>query len=481
MRKQAIYLLIISLTIAIFSCEREYEYTNGNNGLSFSVDTLMFDTIFSSIGSVTRNFKIYNPYDDDIIINSVELAGGDNSEFRININGYPESKVEDIKINARDSLYVFVDITIKPEDSNSPFVVNDSVIITTGKKEQDIKLIAYGQDVVLLRKENLKTTTFTSEKPYLIYDFIIVDSLETLTIEPGARLHFYDDARLIVFGSMKVNGTSEKPVQFSGHRLDDWYQDKPGQWGHIHFMPGSNNNRISYAEIKNSLMGIFVDSVGLGTDPPLIIENSIFNHISEFGIITQNSKMDVSNTVIGDCGYHSVALTLGGSYNFYHCTLANYFNWTYRSTPALFLNNYFTNEEGKDVINPLIEANFYNSIIYGRNLKEFGYDFKELESEEYENKGFTFMFKDCLLKSGDMDISDGEKYKNIIANENPNFIDPYKYNYQLDTLSPCKDVAGIEIANELPNDILGASRQNDLGPDIGAYERIENEIETTDE
>ncbi len=476
MRRAILYLFIILLPLSFFSCEREFEYANGLNGLSFSVDTLMFDTIFSSIGSVTRNFKIYNPYDEDLIINSIELAGGDISEFRLNINGYAENHVDDIKINALDSLYIFVDITIQPEDSNSPFVVNDSVIINSGEKSQSVKLVAYGQDVVLLKKEKIKTTTFTAEKPYLIYDYLVVDSAETLSIEPGTRLHFYNDAQLIVFGSMQVNGTVEEPVKFLGSRLEEWYDDKPGQWGQIQFMPGSSDNIISNAEIKNSLTGLFVDSVGLGTKPPLIIENTTINHITNFGIIAQNSNIEVSNSVIGDCGYHSVALTLGGTYNFYHCTIANFFNWTYRSTPALFLNNYYIDDEGEEVINPLIEANFYNSIIYGRNYTEIGFDFIETdESDELINNGFNYMFKNCLLKSGDIDISDNSKYKYITANEDPNFIDPYEFNYQLDTLSPCKDIGGIDIANNYPKDILNNSRTKDSGPDLGAYERIENE------
>lgn len=467
------YLLLLLLPLSFLSCEREFEFQNNSNGLNFSVDTLMFDTIFSSIGSVTKNFKVFNPYNEDLIISSVKLAGGDFSNFRLNINGTPENEVENLKINALDSLYIFVDITIEPENTNSPFVVNDSIIFSAGDKTQRVTLVAYGQDVVLLRKEHLKTTTFTNDKPYLIYDFIVVDSLETLTIEPGAKLHFHNDAQLIVFGSMQVNGTTEEPVQFLGYRLEDWYQDKPGQWGQIHLMPSSTNNIINNAIIRNSLMGIFADSVGLGTNPPLIINNTIINHISEFGILSQNSKVDVSNTVIGSCGYHSVALTLGGIYNFYHCTLANYFDWIYRSTPALFLNNYYTDDNGNEVINPLIEANFYNTIIYGKNTKEIGFDFKE--SDKYNDIGgsFNYKFVDCLLKSGDLDISNENRYIRVTANENPNFIDPYNFNYQLDTLSPCKDIAGEDIAKIFPTDILNNSRIEN--PDIGAYERVEKE------
>ena len=47
--------------ILIMGCEREYLYRGDESGVMFSVDTVRFDTIFSDLSSVTKNFKIYNP------------------------------------------------------------------------------------------------------------------------------------------------------------------------------------------------------------------------------------------------------------------------------------------------------------------------------------------------------------------------------------------------------------------------------------
>lgn len=470
-------MFLLLLPLALLSCEREFVYLNGSEGLKFSVDTLMFDTIFTSLGSVTRNFMVYNPYNEDIIIQNIQLSGSNQGNFRLNINGRAEPMVDNIKINAKDSLFVFVDVTIKPDDENNPFVVEDSILFYSGEKTQKINLVAYGQNIVLLKDTTIKTTTFTADKPYLIYDILVVDTLETLTIEPGARLYFHNGAHLFVVGSMQVNGTAEEPVSFLGDRLEDWYEDKPGQWGYIHLMPGSFDNVIDHAIIKNGTMGVFVDSVGLGSDAPLKISNTLINHISQFGILTQNAKVDVWNTVIADCGHHSVALTFGGIYNFYHCTIANYFpSWSYRTTPALFLNNYF-DDEPDPVANRLIEANFYNSIVYGDRISEVGFDFFKDKKNDVEDKSlFNYKFVNCLLKTGNLDITDKTKYISVWTNEDPNFIDYKKYNYQLDTISPAKDVGDLGIANKFPLDILNNTRNNDkAGPDLGAYERIEKE------
>ena len=50
----------------------------------------------------------------------------------------------------------------------------------------------------------------------------------------------------------------------------------------------------------------------------------------------------------------------------------------------------------------------------------------------------------------------------------PEFMDPARYNYRLDTLSPAKD-HGVFIG--VGHDLDGNSR--DALPDMGAYERIE--------
>ena len=82
------YLFLI-LLIFIFSCKKDSDIITNNsvNFVSFSVDTLLFDTVFTTIGSTTRYLKVYNNYNDDITINSISLAKGGNSSFQLNIDG----------------------------------------------------------------------------------------------------------------------------------------------------------------------------------------------------------------------------------------------------------------------------------------------------------------------------------------------------------------------------------------------------------
>ncbi len=458
--------------LSFMSCEREFVYRGGEEGLTFSLDTVMFDTIFTSIGSTTQNFKVYNPYNEDLIISKISLAGGDNSGFRINVNGYSESDIDDIRIASKDSLFVFVEVTIDPVGSDKPFVVADSIVFQTSERIQSVKLVAYGQDIVLMRQEWLDTQHLTKDKPYLIYDFVVVDSSQTVTIDPGARLYFYKDASLLVLGTLEVKGTKEEPVLFASHRLEDWYYDKPGQWGYIHLLPGSGPSTFNNAIIRNGLMGILADSVGT-EEVPIEIHNTKLEHISTFGLLAQTSALNVSNSVFGNCGNNSVALTVGGSYDFSHCTMATT-NYIFgRSGPSIFLNNYYFDTNDNAQIVKLSKANFNNCIVFGTMANELSFDFK-YKDEDIPRADANFKFDHCLVRLSDaFDTSDTDYFINIIKDENPSFVNDQEYNYQLDTLSVAKDVGKRTIAEQFPFDILNFNRLDDNGPDLGAYERQE--------
>ncbi|MCU4163016.1 hypothetical protein [Carboxylicivirga caseinilyticus] len=476
MKKGLSIILFLFSLISFFSCEREFDFRGGSDGLYFSRDTVTFDTIFTSIGSTTKNFKIYNPYNEDLTISNISLAGGEESNFRININGYSDHNIDEVALRARDSLYIFVDVTVDPSDENEPFIVDDSIRIVTSQKIQYVKLIAYGQNIEVFTQKWLGTQHLTKDKPYLIYDFVVVDSAETVTIDPGAKLYFYKDASLLVLGTLNVEGTKEEPVLFSGHRLEEWYSDVPGQWGYIHLLPGSGQSSFNNAIIRNGLMGILVDSVG-ESESPVEIHNTKIEHISTFGLLAESSVINMSNSVIGNCGNSSVALTVGGEYEFSHCTFATT-DYPYgRNGKCVFLNNYYKDDNGNVQIIPLKKANFNNCIIYGSDSVELGTDFEYTE-EEIPEADVKYKFDHTLLKlNASYDISNKNFFDNIITDKEPNFVDAKTYNYQLDTLSPAKDFGREAIAKQFPLDLLNMSRLEDGGPDLGAYERQERKEE----
>ena len=63
-------------------------------------------------------------------------------------------------------------------------------------------------------------------------------------------------------------------------------------------------------------------------------------------------------------------------YEFTHCTFANYWNRSFRSTPAVILNDYVPISETEDFVMPLEKAVFANCIIDGNQTVEFGVEQK---------------------------------------------------------------------------------------------------------
>ncbi len=463
------FVLPVFIGLVILSCEKENFTTDSSVFLGFSVDTLLFDTVFTTIGTTTMQFMVYNHNKKDVLISSIYLAKGESSFFRMNVDGKSARELEDITIYSGDSMYIFVEATIDPLNANNPMVVKDSIVFLTNGNFQDIDLVAYGQDVHLINAEILSSQTWINDKPYLVYNSMLVDTSETLDIQPGVRVYFHKGSTLYVCGTLIISGTLEEPVVFLGDRLDDMYKDIPGQWGGIYFINGSKDNEIIFTEILNATTGIHLGNFYANDPPPdLKLSNSILQHMTFAGISSIGATVIADNCLIADCGYYTTILTTGGSYQFAHCTFANYWNWTRRTTPSLVLTNYYNLNDTAIFTGNLVNADFGNCIIEGNMDNEIGLNNLTGAGD------FNYFFDHCLLKSDtSLNTSDPEFFRNVWTNKDPGFISSYEFDFQLDTLAFAKDKGLIDIANNFPFDILGNSRLEDAGPDLGAYERIE--------
>jgi hypothetical protein len=438
----------------------------------------MFDTIFTSIGSATKYLKVYNKNKSDIKISSVKLAGENSSKYRINVDGLATNHARDLILRAHDSIFIFVEVTINPTEENSLLQIHASIIFETNGNTQDVKLIAWGQNVTLLKSEVLNSNTiFTAEKPYLIIDSLWVLPGVELTINPGARLHFHNMALLKVAGTLTVKGEQTNPVVFEGDRLESFYRDKAGQWGGIWLRAGSHSSVINWAEIKNAIFGIIIDTVGQPNTTTLKIHNSKILNMSSVGLYARGAHLEAGNCLFANAGEIAVALAFGGKYQFYHCTIANYWGqYTSRKGPSLLLNNYYTyklSTSGPTLIEPrdMEQAYFGNCIIYGSRTDELEVD--DNYKGQVVNAAMNYFFENTTLRVGEnFNLLDETRYRNV-ANINPKFKNPFKLNFELDTLSPAKDIGLLNIATMFPIDLNGNSRLIDLGPDIGAFERQE--------
>lgn len=478
MIKYLCQILLVGLIFAAFiSCEDERYLTSPDAQLRFSADTIMFDTIFSTIGSTTRLLKVYNRYHEKVMISRIKIGSGELSNFRLNINGLVGNEAYDVEIPPRDSIFIFVEVTVDPTGQNLPMVVKDSIEFTINFNQQSVQLLAWGQDFHLIRRGNIKTTTWTNDKPYLVYDYAFVDSLNTLSVSPGTRIHFHKGAGLYVRGSLIANGTKDSPIIFTADRLEEAYRNVPDQWNGILLFSGSKNNSFDYVQIRNANIGLQVGTLEHEGTAVARIANTRIENMAYAGIFALKSKITAYNTVIANCGFYAAALLVGGEYEFYHSTIANYwggFSARPRKTSSLTISNLvkYAKPDGTENVfkGDLKKAHFGNCIIYGNNPIE-------LELGQQPDNQFNFYFDHCIIQLTDtFNISDRNRYNNVWRGKefDPKFVDPYKkLDFQLDTLSPAKDRGSAVYSRLFPFDLKGVDRTSDAGPDLGAYERVE--------
>ncbi len=489
-------LFIISLIAILFSCNKDESFTTSSSDkLSFSVDTLRFDTVFSELGSDTRFFRVYNNADQSIRISNISLKGNDQSKFNINVDGLPGDMHEDIVIYPNDSIYVFAEVTINPDDplSVSPYFVYDEVVFETNGNVQSVMLEAWGQNANYIpsrfHKDSIAVFTCNGEvtwddpKPYVLYGIVAFVDCQ-LNIPAGTRIHVHgglsraidpDDGTSLIYNSgrlffgenakINVQGTLENPVIFEGDRLEEGFEDADGQWTGIIFSAGSKGNSMEHAIVKNSLFGMYVDSTA-----ELNLKNVQVFNTSGPGLFAYHGKVNAENCLFYNNATNSVQLVFGGDYNFDYCTLANFGT----DASALTMSNGTCYDALCQVSAQYrLNARFRNSIIYG-SLRDEIVILDFTGSQGADRLALNYNFESCLIRADEID--DPEKgiptffdYCDCF-NATPSdaiFASISEDDYHLDTLSVAEE-KGLPI-NGILIDLEGNDR-DPVKPDIGCFE-----------
>jgi hypothetical protein len=464
-------MVIVTIFILLYSCEKEKVNSSGDKALRFSTSMITFDTLFTSVGSATKNLRVVNQTNNDLNISSIKLAGGEESDFKLNINGEVVNEKSNVRVSAKDSIYIFVEATLNKTKKRLPLVAEDSILFRIDDTEQKVKLIAWGQDFNLIKSEIIKTAVWTNEKPYLVYNYAYVDSGQVLTIEPGTTIFFHNGAGLYVKGTLNVKGSFEEPVEFKSDQPETITNDDHEKWNGIILFSGSHNNKIDYAIIKNANIGLQVGTIEHNGFASVVLSNSRLENMYWSGIWAMKSKILAYNCVISNVRYYNTALLLGGDYQFYHTTFANYYNNPtagMRTTETLVVSNYLVdNKTGVRYVGDMKEAIFGNCIVTGNRANEL------LVSMD-KRGGANYSFDRSLIQISDtFKIAEPSRFNEVLRNVNPRFKDPYNGNFELDTLSIVKDFGKPAYGKVYPYDINGVSRMDDAGPDLGAFERVD--------
>jgi hypothetical protein len=461
------YLLVaILLTSVLISCRKESFITSNSASLYTSADTLHFDTVFTTTGSTTRFFRIYNDNNQKLRLSKVSLRGGSTSLFDINVDGTPGPEVTDIEMDANDSIYVFVTVKIDPSAANLPFLVQDSIRIDYNGNERWVQLEAWGQNANFMRSRIITgNVTWTNNRPYVITGGLLVDENATLTIEKGCRIYLHADAPLLVDGTLKVTGEKydSTRVVFKGDRLDDPYRDFPGGWPGIYFSETSKDNTLQYANVLNAYQGIVAENPSVNSNPKVLLSECVVDNCYDAGILGVQSAIKAQNCLVSNCG-KNILLGYGGTYDFSQCTVASYSNsYILHKYPVLVVTNYV--KDGNTILTANCTASFKNCIFWGEN----GTAEDEVVTDKQGSSSFNVSFQNCLWKA--KNEPGNVTATKIIRNQSPLFDSVNTqlklYNFRLRAESPAINWGtntGVTI------DLDGLQR-NVGDPDLGCYEK----------
>ncbi|MEI8053705.1 MAG: hypothetical protein WCH52_08155 [Bacteroidota bacterium] len=460
-------IFICAYAVSISSCKKESFITSPEATLSTSADTIKFDTVFTSVGSITQSFKIFNTNNQKLLLSSIKLMGGNNSFYKININGIPSAQLNDIEIEANDSIYVFVSVNIDPNSAQLPFIIADSILIQYNSNERFVQLQSYGQNAHFLNNKTIiRPTTWLNDLPYVILGGLRVDSTATLNIEAGCKIYAHANAPVLIDGTLIINGIKNNEVRFAGDRLDEYYRDLPASWPGIYFRSSSKDNVLSFAIIKNANQGIVVIDPSINNLPKLTIHQCIIDNAFDAGFFSTNSYVKADNTLISNCG-SNIKIESGGDYFFTNCTIAAYSNLFFlHNKPVLQATNY--SYGSGSLVTENMNATFQNCIFWGDGG---GIDDEIAIGKEGSN-AFSFNIDHCLYKAL-ISPSNATLISNI-TNEDPVFdsIDIAHNYYDFRTIK-ASTAPGIDngINTAFPKDLDDSIRMRGLFTDIGCYEK----------
>jgi parallel beta-helix repeat protein len=448
----------------MISCRKDSFNTDGDAEISMSADTIHFDTLFTTTGSVTHFFKIFNDNDQKLRISSISLGGGENSFYKINADGNKGPQVTNLEIEAKDSLYVFVTIEIDQTAADLPFIVQDSISVSYNGNTKWVQLQAWGQNANFMRAKLITSdTTWSNDKPFVILDGLLIAEGVELKIQQGTKIYLHADAPFIVDGTLTANGKKydSTKIVFQGDRLDEFYRDLPASWPGIYFRGTSTNNLLKNVIVKNAYQGIVAEKQSLIPGAKVTLEECIIDNCYDAGILGVNSSIKAVNCLISNCG-KNIQLVEGGAYEFVHCTDVAISN-TYIShrQPVLAITDFI--KIGDAITLADVSASFINCIFWGAN----GTVENEVITAREGTGVFDVNFESCLWKL--VEEPEGVVANQVISNVDPKFETVNTrdniYSFRLMEGSPAIN-SGIDAV--ISTDLDGNNRTNI--PDIGAYE-----------
>lgn len=475
--KHILLILAALCTALLAGCDDDTFSTSPDRLLTFDTDTVKLDTVFSTVPSSTQSFWIRNKSGNGLRCTSVRLERGNQTGFRVNVDGQYLGQSEgfsasDIEIRNKDSIRVFVEVTLPANNRNEPTKVTDNLVFTLESgKQQKVCLEAWAWDANIIRQCHVSndSTIDGTGKPLVVYGGIDIAEGATLTIKAGTTIYFHSGAGINVHGRLVCEGTADAAVTLRSDRLDKMFDYLPydrmsGLWDGIRFFEESYGNTIAHTDIHSPFDGVKADSSDV-TREKLTITNSTIHNCQGYGLVSEASYITMENcqvtNTLNDCVYVN-----GGNVSINNCTLAQFYPFDARRGNAIHTSS---------IKNPLTGFDCRNSLITG-----YADDLMLIEYDESGDNANEYMFSNCIIRTPKVDEAHAARFKDVVFEGIEDDVsygsqhftlvdgDNQKYDFHLSEKSAAIEAADAATATTTDHD----GRQRKPKPDIGAYEFI---------
>ena len=461
----AIAVAAVAALTGLNSCIEDGFTTSEADQPVFAVDTLDLGEVFTEEPTMVHRFVVYNRAKKSISISRIAVSGENAGLFRLNVDGFGAEEFHDVEIRGEDSIFVFVDANLPSNGTMEPVKVTASLDFTTNGVTRSVVLAATGVDAHRLQAEVLtEDTHFVADRPYIVYDSLVVSPDCRLTLDAGVKLCFHDGAYMAVRGTLEADGTVEQPVTLCGDRMGNVAADIPydlmsNQWLGLFFTHTSHDSRLTNTVVKNTIQGVTIDgeATEAGEAPMVTLLNCRLRNSGTYALLSFHGGVKAVGCEFAEAGAGVVYLE-GGSHTFNHCTFANYYLFTAIGGPILQFAHLSATLDDDGTGLPYTRADFTNSIIYC-----LGSDISHGDLE-----GTAVTFSRCLFKS---EGTDDANFINCLWGADPLYYtvrEDYYFDYRLMPDSPAIGAADPALTlPEAATDGYGLARG--AAPDLGAY------------
>ena len=374
-----LFFLMTTVALLLTACSDNDSFSKDPSlRLSFSKDTVRLDTLFAQVPSVTYTFWIYNRSSDGLRISTARLEKGNQTGFRVNLDGTFLNPVgQDFEVRKDDSLRVFVEITAYESQSVEPKLVEDNLLLTLESGvEQKVNLRTYSWDAKKVTNLEVKEDlTIESEKPLVIYgNGIHIAKDATLTLR-NTQLFFHNNAGVTVEGRLMAEN-----CLLRGDRLDHMFDYLPydrvsGQWPGIEIVSNAGGCWLTNTEVRNTWDGIWADST------QVVLVNSVIHNCRGYALYAKDSKVALDYVQLTNA--ESDCLSLHGCEAIVdHCTLAQFYPLVGGRGAALYY-----------------EATSWPMTLDCRNTLVTGYEDNVVRVDKDKEGALDYHFENCLLRT----------------------------------------------------------------------------------